>query len=851
MNGDQAIETLREALRLSPENVPLRRHLAETLLAQGRPELAEAEFREALALAADDSGLKIGLANAFIQQGKHSLAAVLLEDLTRHPQAPARAFLLHARLLAHGGDIDEAIKQYRLGVAADPAAADYEFAERLGIADEADEESDGEDEDDDDETTDAVVEGRIRASWAEPGFATEAEVERPALKFADVGGMEALKDEIRLKIIHPLAHPELYRAYGKSTGGGILLYGPPGCGKTYLARATAGEIASGFLAVGINDVLEMWIGNSERNLHALFEQARANAPCVLFFDEVDALAASRADLKASGGRQLINQFLSELDGMGGQNEGVLVLAATNAPWHLDPAFRRPGRFDRILFVPPPDAPRAGLHPAAALPRQAHARRRLRPPGQEDREPLRRRPPRRRRPGRRGQAPRGPQGGRPQTPRHQGPAHRRRGGQAVDPRVVRHGPQLCPLLQPGRDLRRRLQIHETRMSTAFQRGIVLLQQGRFDLADREFRLELAQAPDDPQAHAFLSLCLAQRDNDEEALREADEATRLGPDFAFAHYVRGNALRALNRPREADAAAREAIRLDPSDADNYALLASIELDRRRWTEALAAADQGLALDPEHAGCRNLRAMALVQLGRKSEAERALGSALAADPQNPLTHANQGWTLLHRGDHVKAAEHFHEALRLDPELEWARIGIVEALKARSPIYRVMLGFFLWMGRQSRRAQWVVILGIIFGRQVLATLADANPRLAPLIVPILILSFAFLLLTWIASPLFNSILRLNRFGRLALSHQQRVESNWIGGCFLLAAAMFAWYLAGGDLLALVLMGYFGLLLLPLSVTFQLPPGRPRLLGATYTAGLAAVGATFFLNAALGDASP
>ncbi len=154
--------------------------------------------------------------------------------------------------------------------------------------------------------------------------------------------METLKEEIRIKIIHPLNHPDLYRAYGKSIGGGILLYGPPGCGKTYLARATAGEIHAGFLAVGINDVLEMWIGNSERNLHALFEHARQNTPCVLFFDEVDALAASRADLRASAGRQLINQFLAELDGIGARNEGVLVLAATNAPWHLDPAFRRPG-----------------------------------------------------------------------------------------------------------------------------------------------------------------------------------------------------------------------------------------------------------------------------------------------------------------------------------------------------------------------------------------------------------------------------------------------------------------------------------------------------------------------------
>ena len=167
--------------------------------------------------------------------------------------------------------------------------------------------------------------------------------------------MEKVKEEIRLKIIHPLTHADLYQAYGKPIGGGILMYGPPGCGKTYLARATAGEIKAAFISVGINDVLDMWIGNSERNLHSLFEQARNNKPCVLFFDEVDALGASRSDMRQHAGRQLINQFLSEMDGVKSSNDGVLILAATNAPWHLDSAFRRPGRFDRVLFVPPPDA----------------------------------------------------------------------------------------------------------------------------------------------------------------------------------------------------------------------------------------------------------------------------------------------------------------------------------------------------------------------------------------------------------------------------------------------------------------------------------------------------------------
>ena len=349
MNGDRAIETPRGRAPLARQ-YPLRPAPRREPARPGRPDLAEAEFREALTLAPEDAALKVGLAGAFLQQGKKSLAAVLLEDVTKRPDAPPRAFVLYARLMFAAGEVEEAVRQYRRGVEADPSVADPEFAGRLGIRVEPDE-----DEASTFDPPDDVVEGRVRSSWDDPAPEVEAEVERPKLKFADVGGMDGLKDEIRIKIIHPIRQPELYRAYGKSIGGGILLYGPPGCGKTYLARATAGEIEAGFLAVGINDVLEMWIGNSERNLHALFEQARQNAPCVLFFDEVDALAASRADLKASGGRQLINQFLSELDGIDGRNDGVLILAATNAPWHLDPAFRRPGRFDRILFVPPPDA----------------------------------------------------------------------------------------------------------------------------------------------------------------------------------------------------------------------------------------------------------------------------------------------------------------------------------------------------------------------------------------------------------------------------------------------------------------------------------------------------------------
>jgi transitional endoplasmic reticulum ATPase len=336
------LQLLRDAVRQSPENMPLRRHLAESLLAAGRPEEASREYREALAKWPADPLLTLGLARAFAQTGKDSEAIVVVESLLTRNDPPGAAYVLHARLLARAGEIDRAVRAYKRGVEADPSAADLELAGRLGIG-----ASEGE-----------VVDGRQRAARGgeDADEPREVEVERPKIAFKDVGGMEALKEEIRLKIIHPLTHPEIYKAYGKKVGGGILMYGPPGCGKTHLARATAGEIKAGFLAVGIHDVLDMWIGNSEKQLHGIFEQARRSAPCVLFFDEVDALGASRSDMRTSGGRHLINQFLSELDGVEASNEGVLVLAATNAPWHLDSAFRRPGRFDRIVFVPPPDAP---------------------------------------------------------------------------------------------------------------------------------------------------------------------------------------------------------------------------------------------------------------------------------------------------------------------------------------------------------------------------------------------------------------------------------------------------------------------------------------------------------------
>jgi SpoVK/Ycf46/Vps4 family AAA+-type ATPase len=194
--------------------------------------------------------------------------------------------------------------------------------------------------------------------WAESDALTEitvGELSAPGTRLADVGGMDDVKRRLELSFLAPLRNPELRARFGKSMRGGLLLWGPPGCGKTFIARALAGELGANFYEVGLSDVLDMWIGSSERNLHAVFDTARRNRPCVLFFDEIDAIGQKRTQLRGGGAmRGVVNQFLSELDGASTDNDGLFVLAATNHPWDVDPALLRPGRFDRMLLVLPPD-----------------------------------------------------------------------------------------------------------------------------------------------------------------------------------------------------------------------------------------------------------------------------------------------------------------------------------------------------------------------------------------------------------------------------------------------------------------------------------------------------------------
>lgn len=174
------------------------------------------------------------------------------------------------------------------------------------------------------------------------------------ITFADVGGLEKLKDTIQMKIVKPFINPSLFAKFRKKTGGGILLYGPPGCGKTFIAKATSGECNAKFIPVHITDIIDPYIGVSEKNVADIFSTARQQVPSVLFFDEIDAIGFHRGKGTSEHRRSIVDQLLAEMEGIDTSTDQLLVIGATNMPWDVDPAFKRPGRFDKLIFVPPPD-----------------------------------------------------------------------------------------------------------------------------------------------------------------------------------------------------------------------------------------------------------------------------------------------------------------------------------------------------------------------------------------------------------------------------------------------------------------------------------------------------------------
>jgi transitional endoplasmic reticulum ATPase len=372
------LKAFQDALRQSPENVPLLLLYGRACLEELQMEDAVAAYEKAVELEPRHTDAQLGLARALILSGNASKAAVRAELVLQQDPQCAAAHLMLSRVYLAEGDKTRSRLHFNKAAQLDASVADIGLEKDLGLTllearraqqGNAPSETGGNTAEGTglSQGTAAPTEGAAGEldedffmdeppyDWRPETFWMLGDPERERVTFEDVGGLESVKEEIRRKIVYPLQQPELHRAYGRPVGGAMLFYGPPGCGKTLLLRAVAGEAQCNYLAVGLHEIFDPYFGSTERNLHQMFETARLNAPCVLVLDGLDSLAQDRRQVRESQLRNVVNQLLHEMDALRSGGQRVLVLAATSQPWTLDPALCRPGRFEQSLFIPPPDA----------------------------------------------------------------------------------------------------------------------------------------------------------------------------------------------------------------------------------------------------------------------------------------------------------------------------------------------------------------------------------------------------------------------------------------------------------------------------------------------------------------
>lgn len=332
MEPEPLLDSLRNAVAAMPDDVPLRLHLATMLLRAGQR---------------DEAVRHLG---AVLQRDPGNAEAMrMLTSPAEVPGPPA----------SPPADVDSPPERVRGSASPAPGSVPAQETPGGGPG-HGDEGAGGFDwsqaEDELRDVLPAMFVGDAGSVSAGLDEARAYDAEHTGLTLADVAGLDEVKKRLEAAFLAPMRNPELRKLYGKSLRGGLLLYGPPGCGKTFIARAVAGELGARFITVSFADLIDMFVGRSERNIHELFEVARRNAPCVVFLDEVDAIGQKRSQLRNTPMRSAVNQLLLELDDVASDNTGVFLLAATNHPWDVDSALRRPGRFDRTLLVLPPDGP---------------------------------------------------------------------------------------------------------------------------------------------------------------------------------------------------------------------------------------------------------------------------------------------------------------------------------------------------------------------------------------------------------------------------------------------------------------------------------------------------------------
>lgn len=365
--------------------------------------------------------------------------------------------------------------------------------------------------------------------------------------------------------------------------------------------------------------------------------------------------------------------------------------------------------------------------------------------------------------------------------------------------------------------------------------ILIQQQKYKEAENILADLLAEDPNDIHFLSLLAEVHFQQDNYSTANSIINHAIGLAPDEPHLFYIKSRIAIHEDLWGAAQDYINQAIELDPYDADYFALLAHIRLGRKQYSEALETANKALEIDAENILALNTRSTALNKLDRKDESFETIEGALKNDPTNTYTHANYGWGLLEKGDHKKALDHFKESLANNPNNEYAQAGMLEAIKATNPIYRLFLKYSFWMSNMTSKYQWGVILGFFIGFRALRMVARNNPTLQPYLMPLIIALAVIAFSTWIIEPISNLFLRFNKYGQMLLSKKEKMSSNFVALSAAISITGLILWLALPDEKMLTVMAFGFIMMLPLGSMFS--PSKNKYALLIYAVALAVVG--------------
>lgn len=368
-----------------------------------------------------------------------------------------------------------------------------------------------------------------------------------------------------------------------------------------------------------------------------------------------------------------------------------------------------------------------------------------------------------------------------------------------------------------------------------RARILIEQNRYADAEEILRQALKQDPYSAYTLSMIAEVNLHLNKMEEAETAINSAIAVAPHIAHLYYLKARVYLEKKQYNDAEKYLQQAIAMDPQNAHFFAVYANLKLVKKDFSAALDLANKALDLDASDLLALNMRSTALFKLGNKEDAFQTIEGALREDPDNAYTHANYGWKLLEKGDHKKSLEHFREALRINPFSDFARAGMVEALKAGNPVYRLFLKYSFFMSNLTAKYQWAVIIGFYLCTRVLNTLAQSDEMLGTILTPVVILLSLFAFSTWVLTPLSNLFLRLNKYGKYLLTKEERLSANFVGISLLIfIAALAMWLIAGGSgWAALAIFGFT--MMVPLSVMFT--GTKPKYMLPVYAAAMAFTG--------------